>query len=316
MSQPPVILVAPVFEDRTAVECLIDNLAKDCSLKIELFLVDDGSSISPLMKETVFRANFPIRIVRLRRNVGHQTAIAVGVHYIHNNCLNYEYIVTLDSDGEDQPKHIMDLVSELRTKGSDVVVARRKLRSNTVAFKIFHNVYKFLFLVLTGKRMDFGNFMAFTPRSICRIVTMPEFFCHCAAAVLQSRLDVARCPLDRGNRYDGQSKMGFSGLALHGFRSFVVFSEIALTRIATSCAIFGSLVLVCFIAAVVLKLIGFATPGWFSIVLGILSLMLIQTATITLFSLLLVGMTSISNSINVVRRINLNEIVEEVMTSD
>ena len=42
-------------------------------------------------------------------------------------------------------------------------------------------------------------------------------------------------------------------------------------------------------AAIVLKLIGFATPGWFSVALGVLFLVFLQTAALTLVTLMLSG---------------------------
>jgi len=40
---------------------------------------------------------------------------------------------------------------------------------------------------------------------------------------------------------------------------------------------------------VVLKLIGFTTPGWFSVALGVLFLVFLQTAALTLMTLMLSG---------------------------
>jgi hypothetical protein len=42
-------------------------------------------------------------------------------------------------------------------------------------------------------------------------------------------------------------------------------------------------------AAVVLKVIGFATPGWFSVALGIMLLIFMQTGTLVLVTLMLTG---------------------------
>jgi len=39
----------------------------------------------------------------------------------------------------------------------------------------------------------------------------------------------------------------------------------------------------------VLKLLGYATPGWFSIALGILFLVFLQTGALTLMTLMLTG---------------------------
>jgi hypothetical protein len=41
--------------------------------------------------------------------------------------------------------------------------------------------------------------------------------------------------------------------------------------------------------AIALKLAGFATPGWFSVALGILLLVFLQTGALTLMTLMLTG---------------------------
>ena len=99
---------------------------------------------------------------------------------------------------------------------------------------------------------------------------MQELWIHVAGCVLTSKLRVAACPLDRGPRYAGQSKMNFAGLALHGFKGLMVFAEDVLVHVGIACALVAALSVLGVGAAVILKLIGFATPGWFSVSLGIL----------------------------------------------
>lgn len=42
-------------------------------------------------------------------------------------------------------------------------------------------------------------------------------------------------------------------------------------------------------AAVILKIFGYSTPGWFSVALGILVLMFLQTGALALMTLMLTG---------------------------
>jgi len=110
-----------------------------------------------------------------------------------------------------------------------------------------------------------------------------------AGCVLASKLRVATRALDRGPRYAGQSKMNFVGLALHGFRALMVFADDVLVRVGIACSGVAVLSLVGSAVAIMLKLLGFATPGWFSVALGILLLMFLQTGAITLMTLMLAG---------------------------
>ena len=118
---------------------------------------------------------------------------------------------------------------------------------------------------------------------------MRELSIHVAGAVLASKVRTEVCPLDRGPRYSGQSKMNFVGLALHGFKGLMVFAEDVLVRAGIACASIAALSFMGIVAAIILKLIGFSTPGWFSIALGILVLMLLQTGALALMTLILMG---------------------------
>jgi hypothetical protein len=118
---------------------------------------------------------------------------------------------------------------------------------------------------------------------------MQELPIHVAAAVLASKLRTGVCPLDRGPRYAGQSKMNFVGLALHGFKALMVFAEDVLVRVGIASALIATFAVVGSVAAVLLKLMGYSTPGWFSLVLGIFVLLFLQTAALALMTLMLTG---------------------------
>ena len=69
----------------------------------------------------------------------------------------------------------------------------------------------------------------------------------------------------------------------------MVFAEDVLVRVGIACALIASLSVIGAGAAVVLKLLGFSTPGWFSVALGILVLMFLQTGALALMTLMLTG---------------------------
>ena len=83
--------------------------------------------------------------------------------------------------------------------------------------------------------------------------------------------------------------MNFGSLVLHGFRALMVVAEDVLVRVGIACIILACAALLAVIASFVLKSIGVSTPGWFSTALGILLLILLQTATLALITLMLTG---------------------------
>jgi glycosyltransferase involved in cell wall biosynthesis len=283
------VIVTPVFEDSEAAGHLFQELTSSLGNDIYVVAVDDGSVGEPLGIGSISSAGIDGAVITLKRNVGHQRALAIGLSWVEQNLADYQRVVVMDSDGEDLPSSIADLVKPLDAGGADIVVAERRSRFETFRFRAFYFVYRGLFKLLSGQNISFGNFMALKPVALKRLVAMQELWIHLAGCVLSSKLRVVRTALDRGPRYAGKSKMNFVGLALHGFRGLMIFAEDVLVRVGMACALIASLSIVGGAAAIMLKVLGFATPGWFSVALGILLLVFLQTGTLTLMTLMLTG---------------------------
>jgi hypothetical protein len=211
------------------------------------------------------------------------------LHYVADHFPNAPCTVVMDSDGEDLPSTIPQLIAPLESDEVDAVVAQRKSRMETMHFKLFYVLYKFLFRILTGRKINFGNFVALKPAAVRRLTSMQELWTHLAGCVLLSKLRTQTESIDRGSRYAGKSKMNFTGLALHGFRAVMIFAEDVLVRVGIVSALVAALSIAAGLVATVLKVIGFATPGWFSVSIGILLIVFLQTGALTLVALMLGG---------------------------
>ena len=286
---PDLIVITPVYEDRQASARLFHELTESFGANVYAVVVDDGSVREPVEVSALEDAGLKGVVLRLRRNVGHQRAIAIGLSYVADVHPGTDRIVIMDSDGEDVPASAHNLLEELSAPDVDVVVASRQSRVETWRFKAFYFIYKWLFRMLAGRQISFGNFMAVKASAARRLAVMPELWIHIAGCVLTSKLRLKTCALARGPRYAGQSKMNFVGLALHGFRALMVFAEDVLVRVGIACALIAGLSILGGVLAVLLKVIGFATPGWFSVAVGILLLVFLQTGALTLMTLMLTG---------------------------
>lgn len=283
------VVITPVYEDAEASAHLFKELSAQFGQEVFVVAIDDGSVKQPLEIDSLQSASIDGVILKLRRNVGHQRAIAIGLGYASEHIQEHQHVVVMDSDGEDLPLTIPSLLALVESEQTDVVVAQRKSRVETLRFKAFYVIYKLLFGLMTGRAINFGNFMVLMPHAVKRLVAMQELSIHVAGAVLASKLRISLCPLERGPRYTGQSKMNFVGLALHGFKALMVFAEDVLVRVGIAATFIASISVLGIIAAVLLKTFGFSTPGWFSVALGILVLMLMQTGALALMTLMLTG---------------------------
>lgn len=283
------VIVTPIFEDTDASNKLFKELSATFDGNVFIVAVDDGSVKEPVDIANIESANLDGVVIKLKRNVGHQRAISVGLWYVAEHMADNQKVVVMDSDGEDTPDSIKELIKPLESDSIDVVVSQRKSRVETLKFKMFYVIYKWVFNILAGRKISFGNFMALNAKAVKRLASMQELGTHVAATVLSSRLRINAMSLHRGARYAGRSKMNFVGLVLHGFKGLMIFAEDVLVRVGIASAFIAGSALFGAVLAIVLKLFGFATPGWFSVALGILVVVFLQTGTMTLMMLMLTG---------------------------
>ena len=279
-------VVTPVYEDGQSFASLCRDLARvDAGAGLEVLAVDDGSTDAPPDAGAIRDAGLSGRVVRLKRNGGHQAAIWVGLTVAALEP-RYAGAVVMDSDGEDRPENVPELVAALEA-GCNAAVARRGRRTESLPFRLFYRFYRRFFRLLTGRQIRFGNFCALDRRALLRLTAMQETRIHLAAAVIKSKLRRVEITCDRGTRYDGRSRMNFYDLALHGIRAVAVFDDAVLTRMGAVCAgaaVSGVLV---FLTGLALKLAGQTPPGWLTFVTGFLVLVFLQTAVLSLVALIM-----------------------------
>lgn len=280
------VVVTPVFEDGGSFAALCRDLARvEAGVALEILAVDDGTIAAPPAIDAVREAGLAGRIVRLKRNCGHQTAVWVGLSTAASEA-RYAGAVVMDSDGEDRPEDIPRLIAAVGPD-CDAAAARRGRRTESLAFRLFYRLYRRFFGLMTGREIRFGNFCALDRRAVSRLAAMQETRIHLAAALVKSRLRRTEIPCDRGTRYDGRSQMNFYDLVLHGLRAVAVFDDAVLTRMGAVCAGAAASGVLVFLAGLALKLSGQTTPGWLTFVTGFLVLVFLQTAILSLVALML-----------------------------
>jgi cellulose synthase/poly-beta-1,6-N-acetylglucosamine synthase-like glycosyltransferase len=168
MNNMKIVIVTPVFEDLESATLLFKDLKSNFQ-GIRVIAVDDGSLHQPIHSDVLEDLGIKGAVITLSRNLGHQAAIAVGLGYVDKFIDDYDFVVVMDSDGEDTPQSIRELVDGFNVSKSHVRVAERKRRNESFKFIQFYRVYKFLFRMLTGKVINFGNFMALKPISVSRL---------------------------------------------------------------------------------------------------------------------------------------------------
>jgi glycosyltransferase involved in cell wall biosynthesis len=287
--QRPAIIV-PIYNDWSSLQRLAEGLATAAPTKPRLIVVDDGSSQPGPDLAALARTGLAGEVLRLRRNTGHQSAIASGLCHAVSENMNGA-IAVMDGDGEDRPEDVRRLLAALsngEAANGVIAVAERARRHAPLGFRLFYRLYGATFRALTGKHLGFGNFCAMSPAAARRLTRMPELNLHLAATILRSGLALRRLPIDRGPRYDGRSKMSFVDLTSHGLRSIAVFGETVLTRIVIAAFLLAALGALILAIVLAVKLMGYASPGWTTTVAGFTLIVVAQVAMTGLLGLFVI----------------------------
>ena len=312
-SSQPLVVLTPYYEDREAIRRLFTDLHHEFGKQVHLVVIDDGSVHEPLDPHWLLQSQLSGEVVYLKRNLGHQRAIAVGINYVAQHHPD-QIVVVMDSDGEDRPASIQELLTQLEVSPQrDVVVATRKSRVESWRFQFFYFWYKYFFELATGRHINFGNFMALRPAAVARLAAMQELWIHFAGTVLLSKLRISECPIARGARYAGKSKMNFVGLVLHGFKGLMVFAEDVLVRVGIACAFIGIVAVLGTFATFALKLFGITTPGWFSVALGLLFLIFLQMIVLSIMALMMLMLTGVIRGGVAIKIMAYSDFIEEII---
>jgi hypothetical protein len=284
-------VLVTVYNDWAAFEMLLDDLAAQVfpvDLTISVVAVDDASRLNHDRKHAVIAASpLPLVVLTLARNVGNQRAIAIGLSHIVSQT-KCDFLVVMDGDGEDRPQDLPLLIKYLGENPEAIITAQRHRRSEALTYRYCYAGFKTLFRALTGNMMDFGNFSAMSFENAEQLCCMHELLLSYPATILASRLPVRRVPIDRGTRYMGRSGITYLSLAVHGLSSIAVFSDRVLARMLVACVGIFGLGFLAIVAAIVAKVIGVATPGWTTLVVGLALAVLIESAVAILSGVLIV----------------------------
>lgn len=262
------VIAIPVYNDWEVAALCLRQLDSECArtgLRPAVVIINDGSTM-PVSEDFVDwrpQCFASFEIVDLYSNLGHQRAICVGLVHI---CRAFPgaAVLVMDADGEDPPAQVVSLVRiYLENEGQFVIFAARRRRMESLLFRLFYQIYRLMHICLVGFDICIGNFSIMPPPVAARLVRSGDLWNHYAASVVKSKIPFRTVPVDRAERLIGQSRMGFTGLVLHGLSAMSVYSDIIAVRTLMSAAVLLVIGLLTLIAVVAIRVFTpFAIPGW------------------------------------------------------
>ena len=227
-----IIILLPVYNDwESLLKVLeeINNVIKDNQkYQFECIIVNDSSTIEK--PEIIKPKNFnSLKIINMKENRGHARCNAFGLRYINSNEI-YDYVIVMDSDGEDRPIEIDSLINKISEKPKISVVAKRVKRSEGFIFQTLYSVHKLVTYIFTGKKINFGNYSCLTKKDVNILSDKPSLWSSFSGSVKKNLLNLNEVDSIRGLRYFGPSKMSLFNLAIHSFSIIAVFKYTVLLR--------------------------------------------------------------------------------------
>ncbi len=120
-------VVVPVYNEEGNVADLHKEIVDVCKANnytFEIIFIDDGSSDRTA---EICKTLTPIKLIQMRKNFGQTAAMDAGI-----KAAQYDYIVTMDGDRQNDPADIPMMIQYLQDNGLDVVSGWRKNRKDTL----------------------------------------------------------------------------------------------------------------------------------------------------------------------------------------
>nr|BFE66685.1 glycosyltransferase family 2 protein [Dactylosporangium thailandense] len=271
-------VVVPMYNEEAVLPIMAERLRKvldGLDVSYEVVAVDDGSTDATAAVLVGLRRYWPqLRVIRLRRNGGHQAALTAGLHRSVG-----DYVVSIDADLQDPPELITDMLDMARSQNLDIVYGVRNDRSTDTMFKRWTAVgYYRMMRGIAGNRMphNAGDFRLLSRVTVDALRALPERQPVYRLLVPWLGFPSGTVEYSRERRAVGVTKYPLTKMVRLAADSVTSFSAAPL-RIATWLGLAGFAVCLGLVVYVLVSYFaGVTVPGWASLSVVLLFLGAVQ----------------------------------------
>ena len=217
----------PVFNDWDSLNILLERIDHEISSFGDIFevvVVNDGSTIKHSMTNKNFKKLNLIKILNLKKNLGSQRALAIGLKYL--STLEKEAnIILMDADGEDDPNLLKKIIDSSKKFPNKIITANRTKRNENLIFRFMYEIHYLLTLLITGKKVRFGNYSLINSNKLKKILLNGDLWGAYPAAIVNNYNDIEPLFSERKKRDTGKTKMNLFKLLFHSLRIISVFKK-------------------------------------------------------------------------------------------
>lgn len=138
-----VLVIIPAFNESQTIGEIIVQI-RNYLPEADLVVIDDGSTDSTA---EIARSSGAI-VISLAFNMGYGVALQTGYKYAQEK--GYEYILQIDADGQHDPRSLKDMLKELITSETDVIIGSRYLKKGSYQPPFLRRIGMKFFVFLTS----------------------------------------------------------------------------------------------------------------------------------------------------------------------
>ena len=202
----------------------------------EFIFINDGSKDKTIeILSDLAKSDYAIKILDFSRNFGHQCAVTAGL----NNCQG-DVAVIIDSDLQDPPEVIAEMLKVMQEENANVVYGVRKKRQGESWFKLF--TAKMFYRLLNKLSdvqfpVDTGDFRLIDRNVINAFNSLKEKNKYIRGLIAWMGFKQVPCYYEREKRFAGETKYPFKKMLKFAMTGLFYFSKKPL-QLATSMGFF------------------------------------------------------------------------------
>lgn len=232
-------ILIPIYNDWKSLELLLEKIKNIYNpKKIKILIINDASKKRFNIKKNKIKIFSDFKIINLKKNIGSQRALSIGIKYVSKKYKNYQMII-MDGDGEDNPELIKTLFKFSNIYPNDALVVTRTSRREGFIIKILYEIYFLISFILILIPLRFGNYSLINNKIAKKILKDDSYWFAYPPALLKNADNMRRLYAKKDFRNCGKSQMSYKDLLIHAIRIITPFKN----RILITSIIYSSLII-------------------------------------------------------------------------
>ena len=257
-------IVVPAYNEEESIPYFYEEINKEfkeLKQELELIFVDDGSKDKTLDVIKGLTKDKRVKYISFSRNYGKEAAMWAGL-----NASTGDYVTIMDSDLQDPPSLLKEMIRLIKEEGYDIVGTRRVTRKGEPVIRSFfaRMFYKIINKMSKVEMVDGArDFRLMTRQVVNSVLSLKEYNRYSKGLFSFVGFKTKWLEYENIQRVAGETKWSFWKLLLYAIDGIVAFTTIPLT-IAIAIGFIFCLIAFIMIIVVIVKTLAFGDPttGW------------------------------------------------------